>query len=201
MRGGERGGLFGEEGAGGGDVGGVVDVDDFAKVVGAQAQAGGDEGALVVAHAADAVGHALAQYADGGGGEAVDAAGDVADAGEGLVAEGGDDAVGVGVDVQRLFVVDELGDGHISVAGVVGGEGPGIAAEVVGTEDGVDGGEDELGAGGEDGADLVEAVHRAGRGLHHQLYGGVELAAHFLQIVTHLCHLFVDDDGDALGLA
>ena len=44
-------GLGAEEGAGAGDVGGVVYVDDFVDDVGAEALAVGDEGALVVAHA------------------------------------------------------------------------------------------------------------------------------------------------------
>ena len=65
--------LFGDEFLGGGNVTGVVYINDFFKREGFQVKPGGNECALIVAHSRHTLLHALLKHAEGRSGQAVDA--------------------------------------------------------------------------------------------------------------------------------
>ncbi len=103
---------------------------------------------------------------------------------------------------QRFLVIYEVGHAHQPVS-VAQAEGPDVVAELRFPENGIYRGQHK-GPAMQIRTNLVEAVHAAGRALHHEAQGhrpAVQpVALHGCQMLSDLCHTVVADDNNLLSV-
>ena len=158
------------KGFGFGNVGRVVDVDDAGKRVCIDAQAGGQERTLEVAHTRHARFDAVFQDRNHRLCKRVDAAGDIAALSRGLIAECAYVQGVVGLYVKGLFVVDKIGHGHIGVGCVGLLKSLDIVGKLLFVKQGVDRREAEP-FGRDARRQLIKTVHRTRRIFDDEAYG------------------------------
>ena len=181
----------------------MVDVEHFREGKGLQLAPVTDKSPLEVAHTALAEIHAAVERVDGVGCQAIDAAADIGAALAVVVVKSGDAHRPISAYIERLLVVDVVGDAHQSVATLleVSLELPDVFAELFLAEDRVNRRQHERLAG-EHRTQLKEGVHTAWRTFHLQPQGNdvpfQAIVDDLTQMLLHGGHLLVADHADLL---